>query len=433
MERIVRRVDNQLPAKAKALRVCAYARVSNGKDTMLHSLSAQVSHYSEYIQKHPGWIYCGVYTDEAISGTKNTRHSFNDLIEDCRAGKLDMVITKSISRFARNTVTELQVARELKELGVDIFFEEQSIHTMSADGELVLTILASFAQEEARSNSENQKWRIRKDFAEGKPWCGIMLGYRQEDGQFVIVPEEAEIVKRIFRDYLSGKGIDAIRKGLNEDGITTVYDNEWHHSAIHRILTNYTYTGNLILQKCYSENYLTKKKVTINGELPKYHVQNAHEAIIDLETFERVQAEIARRAKKFENRKQPETSRYTSMITCRLCGKHYRRKTNSGKMVWVCSTANSLGQNYCTGKQIPEATLDELVIEFGMDNIQEIIAEPERRVTFKLKNGTEHTRQWKYDKSKSWTPEMRARTGKQTRERNQSHEKKNTKTCVDTY
>ena len=285
MERIVRRVDNQLPAKAKALRVCAYARVSNGKDTMLHSLSAQVSHYSEYIQKHPGWIYCGVYTDEAISGTKNTRHSFNDLIEDCRAGKLDMVITKSISRFARNTVTVLQVARELKELGVDIFFEEQSIHTMSADGELVLTILASFAQEEARSNSENQKWRIRKDFAEGKPWCGIMLGYRQEDGQFVIVPEEAEIVKRIFRDYLSGKGIDAIRKGLNEDGITTVYDNEWHHSAIHRILTNYTYTGNLILQKCYSENYLTKKKVTNNGELPKYHVQNAHEAIIDLDTY----------------------------------------------------------------------------------------------------------------------------------------------------
>ena len=197
-------------------RVAAYARVSSGKDAMLHSLSAQVSYYSTLIQSRGDWLYVGVYADEAKTGTKDTREDFQRLIEDCEAGKIDMVITKSISRFARNTVTLLQTVRAFKALGVDIFFEEQNIHTMSGDGELMMTILASYAQEESRSASENQKWRVRRNFEEGIPWNGRMLGYRLKDGRYEIVPEEAEIVRRIFRDYLSGLGYLAIAKQLNE-------------------------------------------------------------------------------------------------------------------------------------------------------------------------------------------------------------------------
>ena len=149
-----------MPEQPKAVRVAAYARVSSDKDTMLHSLSAQVSQYSAMIQNHPGWIYCGVYADEGISGTKEIRENFQRLLQDCRDGKIDLVLTKSISRFARNTVTLLNAVRELRQLGVDVFFEEQNIHTMSGDGELMLSILAGFAEEEARSVSENMKWRV---------------------------------------------------------------------------------------------------------------------------------------------------------------------------------------------------------------------------------------------------------------------------------
>lgn len=168
MERIVERVDFNIPEQPKALRVCAYARVSTGKDAMLHSLSAQVSYYSKMIQSHAGWQYCGVYSDEGMTGTKNQRSGFQQMLEECRKGNIDLIITKSISRFARNTVTLLQTVRELKSLSVDVFFEEQHIHTISSDGELMMTILASFAQEESLSASENQKWRVRKAFENGE-------------------------------------------------------------------------------------------------------------------------------------------------------------------------------------------------------------------------------------------------------------------------
>ena len=171
-------------AKAPSLtRVAAYARISSGKDEMLHSLSAQVSYYNDLIQKHHGWIFCGVYADEAITGTKADRENFTRLLEDCKAGKIDMVITKSISRFARNTVTLLESVRELKDIGVDVYFEEQNIHSMSTDGELMLSILASYAQEESLSASENQKWRIKRNFENGIPWSGTMLGYRYKNGE----------------------------------------------------------------------------------------------------------------------------------------------------------------------------------------------------------------------------------------------------------
>lgn len=181
-------------------RVAAYARVSSEKGEALHSLSAQISYYNEYISNHIGWEFVGVYADEGISGTKDSRPEFQRLLADCRKSMIDLVITKSITRFARNTVTLLDAIRELKLLNIDVFFEKENLHSLSANGELMLTLLAMYAEEEARSASENQKWRIQKMFAEGRPNTGRMLGYYLKDGQLTIIPEEAEIVRMIFDD-----------------------------------------------------------------------------------------------------------------------------------------------------------------------------------------------------------------------------------------
>ena len=220
MPRTVTQIQFPTPIP-KARRVAAYARVSSDKDTMLHSLAAQVDYYSTYIRHHPGWAYVGVYADEAKTGTRDSRENFQRMLADCRAGKIDHIITKSVSRFSRNTVILLETIRELKGLGISVYFEEQSIDTATDDGELMLSILASYAQEESLSASENQKWRVRRNFEQGIPWRFFMLGYRGENGKLVVVPEEADIVRGIFRDYLDGKGTAAIVKRLNEEGYAT--------------------------------------------------------------------------------------------------------------------------------------------------------------------------------------------------------------------
>ena len=199
-----------MPVKRK--RVAAYARVSSGKDAQLHSLSVQISYYNEYIGNRGDWQLVKIYADEAMTGTRDDRPQFQQLLTDCRAGKIDMVITKSVTRLARNTLTVLNTARELKSLGIDIYFEKENIHTMSSDGELMLTLLATFAQEESWSASENQKWRIRKKFEQGYPNTGNMLGYYLENGVLRVIPDEAEIVRQIYADFLSGMGINAIAK-----------------------------------------------------------------------------------------------------------------------------------------------------------------------------------------------------------------------------
>lgn len=390
---------------------------------MHHSLSAQVSYYSDMIQKHPGWAYAGVYADEAKTGTKDSRENFRRLITDCETGQIDLVITKSVSRFARNTVTLLETIRELKALGVDVFFEEQNIHTMSADGELMLSILASYAQEESRSASENQKWRIRKYFREGKPWNGVMLGYRQQDGKYIVVPEEAEIVRRIYSEYLSGKGLEAIAKGLNADGILTQKGYVWHKSPVSRILRNSNYTGNLLLQRFYSENHITKRKCVNEGELPKYAAADTHEAIIDTATFQAVQLEIERRAKKYKP-KPPQQQRYpfTGLIVCGKCGKHYRRKVTASGPVWICSTYNSKGKVACPSKAIPELILMELTADMDMDDLTEICAEAGNRLVLRYRDGHKSVKQWQdRSRAKSWTPEKREAAGRRTKERWDRH------------
>lgn len=419
MERIIEKVGLAIPAQPKATRVAAYARVSSGKDAMLHSLSAQVSYYSNLIQNHPGWLYCGVYADEALTGTKENRENFQRLLAECRAGNIDLIITKSISRFARNTGVLLQTVRELKLLGVDVYFEEQNIHSMSADGELMLTILASYAQEESLSASENQKWRIKKNFEDGKPWSGVVLGYKYVDGVYVVKPEEAELVRRIFADYLSGKGIEAIMKELNAEGKTSRNGHPWCRSSVRKVLGNYSYTGNLLLQTTFWENHITKKTLPNRVELPMYHAEHTHEAIVSMEDYQAVQAEIARRAKKHNKTAHgPTKYPFTSLIVCCICGKSYRRKVTRTGPVWICSTFNVHGKAACPSKQIPEGTLEKAAAEaLGLDAFDEkplhdkitaIRAEGNNTLVFLFKDGTQTVKRWSdRSRAESWTPEMR--------------------------
>ena len=285
--------------------------------------------------------------------------------------------------------------------------------------QVLLTILAPYAQEESRSASENQKWRIRKNFKEGRPWNGVMLGYRQQGGKYIIVPEEAEIVRRIYTEYLAGKGLEAIVNGLNADGILTQKGFTWHKGPVSRILRNSNYTGNLLLQRFYSENHITKRKCVNEGELPKYSAADTHEAIIDIETFNAVQAEIERRAKKFTPKPpQQEQYQFTGMIICGKCGKHYRRKVTATGPVWICSTYNSKGKAACPSKQIPESILTELTADMDICDLTEICAEAGNKLVFHFKNGGKSVKQWQdRSRSESWTPEMRAAAGQRTRER----------------
>lgn len=413
MERTIKRVTFHTLAAPKLKRVAAYARVSSDKDPMGHSLSVQISYFNDLIQKHLDWTLVGIYADEGITGTRADRPEFMRLLADCRAGKIDMICTKSITRFARNTVTLLETVRELKELGVDVFFEKENIHSTTGEGELMLTILASFAQEESRSASENQLWRVQKNFKEGKPWNCTMLGYRNESGQLIVVPEEAEIVRTVFRMYLEGCGTRVIAKHLNDNHILARRGNEWYEHTVFRVLNNYAYTGNLLLQQTYAENYLTKTRVPNEGQLPKYHVENAHEPIIDLDTFMKVQEEIKARAEKWVYCTDYSRFPFTGLLVCEHCGKHYRRRINHGRHFWNCATTLVQGKAKCNTKMIPETELIRISEELvgSADDLPILVDKvlvDNNRLRFLFKNGTEVERVWKErSRADSWTPEMK--------------------------
>ena len=391
MERKVEQVQFPKLKVPKPKRVAAYARVSSGKDAMLHSLSAQVSYYSSLIQSHNGWEYAGVYTDEALTGTKDNRENFQRLLADCRSGKVDMVITKSISRFARNTVTLLETVRELKGYGIDVYFEEQNIHSISSEGELMLTILASYAQEESRSASENQKWRIKHNFENGMPWNATLFGYRYENGEYVIVPEEAEIIQKIYKMYLSGKGAVAIMNYLNKSDVATRKGNQWCKNGVMKLLKNYTYTGNLVLQRTYRKDHLTKELRINNGELAQYSVINSHQPIVTMEQYQAVQDEIKRREKQYARCKRRSTYPLTGLIRCENCGKNYRRKTTPQGIAWVCSTYNTQGKAACDAGYIPE---DILLAALGeLDKIDFVTACKNNALEITFKDGTKCVKQ----------------------------------------
>jgi len=419
MERIVERVDSYIPAQPRALRVCAYARVSSGKDAMLHSLSAQVSHYSEMIQSHIGWVYCGVYSDEALTGTKSDREGFQQMLTDCRAGKIDMVITKSISRFARNTVTLLQTVRELKSMGIDVYFEEQYIHTISADGELMMTILASYAQEESLSASENQKWRVRKAFENGELInLRFLFGYSITADGVQINEKEAAIVREIFSRFNGGESMSSISRDLNARGYRGALGGKWCAERMRNTLSNEKYLGNALLQKRYRNNHIEKKLVANKGELPMYYAEGTHEPIIDQATFDKAQERLRMLAQQTANRKKPTRSAFSGLIHCGLCGNTYKRVAYRKKHYWNCTTFQTKGKSECAAKRIPEETLEVLTCEVlgegSIDSdmvrskITAIRADKNNVVVYCMDDGSEIAKRWKdRSRAESWTPEMK--------------------------
>lgn len=376
-------------------RVAAYARVSCIKDAMLHSLSAQVSYFSNLIQRNPDWIFAGVYVDE-VTGTKDTRKDFQRLLTDCRKGQIDMIIVKSLSRFARNT--------------------------------------ASFAQEESRSVSENCKWRIRSDFQKGKPSFFRIYGYKMKNGKLEIVPEEAEIVRMIFHDYLDGMGREMISKKLNDAHIPPMNSDQWWPSVITAMLKNECYVGDLRLQKTFVADHLQKKQLPNRGELPQYLVHDAHEPIIDRETFDAVQRLTAIRIAHYPP-KRDASQRYpfSGILRCDQCGSYYRRKIASAgtpysKPVWICTTFNTKGKKYCASKQIPESILLQTTADvLGLENfdagafaaaVERIHVTGPNSLRYIFCNGQEQEVVWQdHSRRDSWTDDMRMQAAAHARRR----------------
>ncbi|MGM9937715.1 MAG: recombinase family protein [Candidatus Ornithomonoglobus sp.] len=420
MKKVVQKLEAWKPRIPKLLKVAAYARVSSGKDEMLHSLSAQVSYYSKLIQSHRDWAYAGVYADSAVTGTKEARAEFQRMLEDCRNGKIDMIITKSITRFARNTVVLLSVVRELKDLGVDVWFEKENIHSNSGDGELMITILASFAQEESLSVSENCKWRIQNDFKQGIPTGTTVYGYFAKNRQLTVNETEAVIVRRIFDMYINGMGSECIAAALNKDNIPSPSGRQWQHRAILDILRNEKYIGDLMLQKYYTTDHITKQTKKNDGRLKKYYVTDNHEPIIDREQFETVKKMIEDKEKKNPHIKPYEYD-FKHMVFCENCGcKYYRKKTHTGTasehFVWKCKTYTYKGKKYCDSKQIPDEVLTKLADGFDKE-IAKIIICRDNMVKFIFADSSEETRSWEIDRT--WSDEMKARNYENLRRRYQ--------------
>ena len=344
-----RKVGSQrTAAQVQKTRVAAYCRVSTDSEEQETSYEAQVQHYTDYIRSRPDWDFVEIYADDGISGTNTKkRDEFNRMIADCEAGKIDMVITKSISRFSRNTLDCLKYTRKLKALNIAVFFEKENINTLDSKGEVLLTIMASLAQQESESLSANVRMGIQYRNQQGKVQVNHnwFLGYTKDaEGNLVIDPEQAEIVRRIYREYLEGASFLQIKRSLEADGIENgAGHKKWHESNIQQILTNEKYIGDALLQKTYTVSVLDKKRSPNNGQRPKYYVEGSHEAIISKDVFMRVQSEIARRANlNPDGKRRVYSSKYalSGMVFCGHCGDIYRRVkwNNRGckSTVWRC-------------------------------------------------------------------------------------------------
>lgn len=371
-----KRVGNtvQLEEKSK-LRVAAYCRVSTDSEEQATSYEAQVEHYTDYIQQNDAWELAGIFADDGISGTNTKkRDEFNRMIAECMDGKIDMIITKSISRFARNTLDCLKYIRQLKDKNIPVFFEKEGINTMDSKGEVLLTIMASLAQQESQSLSQNVKLGLQYRYQQGEVQVNHnrFLGYtKDEDGKLVIVPEEAETVKRIYREYLEGSSLAQIGKGLEADGILTgAGKGKWRPETLKKMLQNEKYMGDALLAKTYTVDFLTKKRVKNNGIVPQYYVEDNHEPIIPKDLYMQVQEEMARRANlNSGNKKRIYSSKYalSGIVYCGNCGDIYRRIAwnNRGKhsIVWRCVTRVENGPSECDAPTILETDLQAAVVK----------------------------------------------------------------------
>ena len=387
----ISRIEPVLPVLAGRKKVAAYARVSRDTERLMNSVSAQVSYYSALIQNNPEWEYAGVYADCGISGTGKARRSeFLRMLADCEAGRINIILTKSISRFARNTVDLLETVRHLKSLGIEVRFEKEHINSLSEDGELMLSLLASFAQEESRSISENVKWGVRRRFQSGEIGTANkhILGYRfdEEKQKYTIIPEEAETVRRIFAMYLEGRSLREIAGELNAAGLSTVKGCKFSEGSLNVMIRNEAYAGDIRRQKCYMADPITKTKVKNCGELPQYYMADCHEAIIDRETYAKVQAEMERRAG-LVNPAYP----FTGKMKCGICGNCFTRKkgTVRGKTYvhWICRSKKETGMS-CTSVNFSEEELERISAQtLGMDEFDGAVFEKAVRGITVMENG----------------------------------------------
>ena len=354
-------------------RVAAYCRVSTDSEEQLNSYEAQKSYYTQKIEESSDWEMAEIYADEGISGTSmKKRTEFKKMITACKRGHIDLIITKSLSRFARNTVDCLETVRLLKANGIGVYFEKENINTLTESSEFLITLFSGFAQAESESLSKNIAWGKQKSAEAGKVDFQYkkMLGYRKGvDGQPEIVPEEAEIIRRIYRRYLAGCSLGQIKQELEQDNIPTAQKVErWSSAVIHNILTNEKYMGDALLQKTYITDCITKKVKKNMGEHPMYYVENNHPAIIPRETFDQVQKEMTRRSSKrkvLQKSGKTELGKYsgkyalTELLVCGECGSPYKRVTwaRNGKkrIVWRCVSRLEFGTKYCHNSP----TLDE--------------------------------------------------------------------------
>lgn len=352
-------------AVQRQLRVAAYCRVSTDNEEQLTSYEAQQIYYTDKIMTNKNWTMAGIFADEGITGTSaQKRPEFLKMIRQCRQKKIDIILTKSISRFARNTVDSLKYIRALKELGIAVIFEKEGINTLETDSEILLTMLSAFAQAESENISANVIWGIRQAMREGKVRIQYKKLYgfkRGEDGRPEIVPEQAVVVRSIYDQYLAGASYSMIKKRLEAEHILNVSGKpEWSLSVIRSILTNEKYYGDVLLQKTFTKDCISKKIVRNTGQLPMYLVTNNHQGIIDRQTFDAVQVEMARRgACKSPSRKNAPTglstykSRYalSERLVCGECGTLYRRctwsKRGKKKVVWRCVNRLDYGTKYC--------------------------------------------------------------------------------------
>ena len=352
---------------SEKIRVAAYVRVSSKSDQLTHSLEAQTAHYTDLVNQNPNWKLVGIYSDNGISGmSMKKRAGFLQLLSDCNQKKIDKILVKSVSRFARNTVDLLNVIRQLRLLGISVWFEEQQMDSLTAEGELMLALIAGIAQAESESISENAKWAIRKSFQHGiGNTRHRMFGYEWNEEKLMIVPDEAVVVRRIYTEFLSGISMSKIAKKLASEGVKTITGKPFPVSAVSFLLRNITYTGNLLLQKTFVSDPFSKKKIINTGQLPKYFVEKNHDAIIDMDTFSSVQEKLNENKKnqKFPYNHTKENHLFTGKVICGLCGRHYTRQLwNSGKggirrATWVCTGKKNGGKRACSSKNISEDAL----------------------------------------------------------------------------
>jgi len=364
---------SDLNQETKKIRMAAYCRVSTDQEEQLSSYENQVNYYTQYIEQNSIYELAGVYADEGISGTNTKkRDEFNRMIADCRERKIDRIITKSISRFARNTLDCLNYVRELKELGIGIIFEKENIDTLDAKGEVLLTILSSLAQDESRSISENSTWGIRRRFENGQFTISTkrFLGYdTDENGNLIINKAQAKIVQRIYDEFLNGKTVDHIKRILEVENIKNWNGSTvWHSTTIKSMLSNEKYKGDAILQKSYTVDFLSKKRVKNGGQIQQFHVEENHEAIIDPLIWEAVQLEHERREIYISDHgtnsysHKAETNPFAAKIICGTCNQTFVRKgwrtSKDYRKVWQCQERYRVkGVQGCTNRHVDEEVL----------------------------------------------------------------------------